>query len=76
MALLPPVQSLVWVAMIGIFPLIFVIFFMRALYFAPYGEMGLPPRFSGAVIACTLRRLPTFSVCLSGLGLLARQLPR
>jgi len=52
MALLPPVQSLVWVAMIGIFPLIFVIFFMRALYFAPYGEMGLPPRFSGAVIAC------------------------
>ena len=26
-------------------------FFMRALYFAPFGEMGLPPRFSGSVIA-------------------------
>jgi positive regulator of sigma E activity len=24
---------------------------MRALYFAPYGEMGLPQRFSGSVIA-------------------------
>jgi hypothetical protein len=24
---------------------------MRALYFAPFGEMGLPPRFSGSVIA-------------------------
>ena len=29
----------------------FAIFFMRALYFAPYGEMGLPQRFSGSVIA-------------------------
>jgi hypothetical protein len=26
-------------------------FFMRALYFAPFGQMGLPPRFSGSVIA-------------------------
>ena len=26
-------------------------FFMRALYFAPFGEMGLPQRFSGSVIA-------------------------
>jgi hypothetical protein len=29
----------------------FLIFFMRSLYFAPFGEMGLPPRFSGSVIA-------------------------
>ena len=26
-------------------------FFMRALYFAPFGEMGLPQRFSGSVMA-------------------------
>ena len=26
-------------------------YFMRSLYFAPFGEMGLPPRFSGSVIA-------------------------
>ena len=26
-------------------------FFMRALYFAPFGEMGLPQRFSGSVLS-------------------------
>ena len=37
-------------------PLFFMIFFMRALYFAPYGEMGLPPLFRlcdcGRLIRC------------------------
>lgn len=51
LAMLPTSQSLVWVAMALLMPLVFIIFFMRALYFAPYGEMGLPPRFSGSVIA-------------------------
>ena len=51
LALIPTSQSLVWIAMALLMPLIFVVFFMRALYFAPYGEMGLPPRFSGSVIA-------------------------
>ena len=51
LAVLPIKQSLVWMAMTLLIPLIFVIFFMRALYFAPDGEMGLPPRFSGSVIA-------------------------
>lgn len=51
LALMPTSQSLVWVAMGLLMPLVFIIFFMRALYFAPYGEMGLPPRFSGSVIA-------------------------
>ena len=40
-----------WLAM-GLMILLSVLFFfMRALYFAPFGEMGLPPRFSGSVIA-------------------------
>ncbi|CAI8406189.1 MAG: Inner membrane protein YihN [Halieaceae bacterium] len=51
LALIPTTQSLVWVAMSLLMPLVFIIFFMRTLYFAPYGEMGLPPRFSGSVIA-------------------------
>ena len=51
LALLPITQSLAWAAMALLTPLIFVVFFMRALYFAPFGEMGLPPRFSGSVIA-------------------------
>jgi sugar phosphate permease len=51
LALMPTSQSLVWIAMGLLMPLVFIIFFMRALYFAPYGEMGLPPRFSGSVIA-------------------------
>ena len=51
LALMPTSQSLVWIAMSLLMPLVFIIFFMRALYFAPYGEMGLPPRFSWSVIA-------------------------
>ena len=40
-----------WLAM-GLMILLSVLFFfMRALFFAPFGEMGLPPRFSGSVIA-------------------------
>ncbi|MEC8501890.1 MAG: MFS transporter [Pseudomonadota bacterium] len=40
-----------WLAM-GLMILLSVLFFfMRAMYFAPFGEMGLPPRFSGSVIA-------------------------
>lgn len=31
--------------------MIILVFFMRALYFAPFGEMGIPPRFSGSTIA-------------------------
>ena len=41
LALLPNSQDFVWVAMALLVPLFFMIFFMRALYFAPYGEMGL-----------------------------------
>ena len=51
LALLPNSQDFVWIAMALLVPLFFMIFFMRALYFAPYGEMGLPQRFSGSVIA-------------------------
>jgi sugar phosphate permease len=51
LALLPITQSFAWVAMALLMPLVFTVFFMRALYFAPYGEMGLPPRFSGSVIS-------------------------
>jgi MFS family permease len=51
LALLPNSQAFVWIAMALLVPLFFMIFFMRALYFAPFGEMGLPPRFSGSVIA-------------------------
>ena len=40
-----------WLAMSCMLAFAFAIFFMRALYFAPYGEMGLPQRFSGSVIA-------------------------
>ena len=51
MALLPPTQDSVGYAKALIFLLMLVIFFSRALYFAPFGEMGIPPRFSGSVIA-------------------------
>ena len=40
-----------WLAMLAMLGLAFLFFFMRALYFAPFGEMGVPPRFSGSVIA-------------------------
>ncbi len=44
-------DSSAWLAMTTMLGLAFLFFFMRALYFAPFGEMGLPPRFSGSVIA-------------------------
>ena len=50
-ALLPAQQEAPWVAMIAMTLLALLFFFMRALYFAPFGEMGLPQRFSGSVIA-------------------------
>ena len=40
-----------WPALTLMLLITFAIFFMRPLYFAPFGEMGLPPRFSGSVIA-------------------------
>lgn len=40
-----------WAAMALMSILSVLFFFMRALYFAPFGQMGLPPRFSGSVIA-------------------------
>ena len=40
-----------WLPMIVLAIMIILVFFMRALYFAPFGEMGIPPRFSGSTIA-------------------------
>ena len=40
-----------WAAMTLMILLSVLFFFMRALYFAPFGEMGLPQRFSGSAIA-------------------------
>ena len=40
-----------WPAISLMLTIAFLIFFMRSLFFAPFGEMGLPPRFSGSVIA-------------------------
>ena len=51
MAILPSSERFAWPAMFIMTGLAFLFFFMRALYFAPFGEMGLPPRFSGSVIA-------------------------
>ena len=51
MALLPTDTGNYVPAMALMIALAFTFFFMRALYFAPFGEMGLPPRFSGSVIA-------------------------
>ena len=50
-ASLPADDSFTWYAMIMMSMLALLFFFMRALYFAPFGEMGLPQRFSGSVIA-------------------------
>ena len=51
MALLPSDAGFAWPAM-GLMTILgFLFFFMRALYFAPFGQMGLPQRFSGSVIA-------------------------
>ena len=51
MTLLPDGEAFTWPAMIMMTVLALLFFFMRALYFAPFGEMGLPQRFSGSVIA-------------------------
>lgn len=51
MALLPTSDGYAWLAMATMMMLAFLFFFMRALYFAPFGEMGLPQRFSGSVIS-------------------------
>ncbi len=51
MVLLPTDTGNYVPAMAMMIGLAFTFFFMRALYFAPFGEMGLPPRFSGSVIA-------------------------
>ena len=40
-----------WLALLAMLGMAFLFFFMRALYFAPFGEMGVPPRFSGSVLA-------------------------
>ena len=69
MLLLSP-DSAAWLAMVTMLGLAFLFFFMRALYFAPFGEMGLPPRFSGSVIAVAafVIYLPsTFAYLLWGL---------
>lgn len=51
MMLLPAQTGFAWPAMLTMVVLACLFFFMRALYFAPFGEMGLPQRFSGSVIA-------------------------
>ena len=51
LALLPTTAGFAWPAMVLMTALAFLFFYLRALYFAPFGEMGLPQRFSGSVIA-------------------------
>lgn len=51
MMLLPEDPDYAIAAMVTMMLLAFAFFFMRALYFAPFGEMGLPPRFSGSAMA-------------------------
>ncbi|MDA7785502.1 MFS transporter, partial [Pseudomonadales bacterium] len=51
MMALPIGPTTMWPAMTLMLLITFTVFFMRPLYFAPFGEMGLPPRFSGSVIA-------------------------
>ena len=51
MILMPKTPDYAIPAMVILVALSFLFFYMRALYFAPYGEMGLPPRFSGSAIA-------------------------
>ena len=51
MMLLSVGESSAWAAMLIMMMLAVLFFFMRALYFAPFGEIGIPPRFSGSVIA-------------------------
>ena len=51
MAALPSSEGYAWPAMVIMMMLGFLFFFMRSLYFAPFGEIGLPQRFSGSAIA-------------------------
>ena len=51
LALVPHEFAAWWFSMIVLAIMIILVFFMRALYFAPFGEMGIPPRFSGSTIA-------------------------
>ena len=51
LALVPHEFASWWFSMIVLAIMIILVFFMRALYFAPFGEMGIPPRFSGSTIA-------------------------
>jgi MFS family permease len=51
MMALPIGPTTMWPTMALMLLITFTVFFMRPLYFAPFGEMGLPPRFSGSVIA-------------------------
>ncbi|MEM7003081.1 MAG: MFS transporter [Pseudomonadota bacterium] len=69
MVLVTTSNSYAWLAMSIMVLLSVLFFFMRALYFAPFGEMGLPQRFSGSVIAIAafLIYLPaTFAYLLWG----------
>ncbi len=51
MVIATSINGVWWLVMPLLSLIIVTIFFMRALYFAPFGEMGIPPRFSGSVIA-------------------------
>lgn len=51
MTLLPVDSDYAWGAMGTMMLMAALFYFMRSLYFAPFGEMGLPQRFSGSVIA-------------------------
>lgn len=51
MILLPKDPSYAMVAMILMMLMSFIFFYMRSLFFAPFGEMGIPQRFSGSAIA-------------------------
>ena len=51
MVLLSWSASSAWISMGTMIGLAVLFFFMRALYFAPFGEMGLPQRFSGSVLS-------------------------
>ncbi len=51
MIFLPKEEAFSLPAMIILILLTATFFFMRSLYFAPFGQMGLPQRFSGSAIA-------------------------
>ena len=51
MTLLPVSATMTGLAIVLMTVMALLFFFLRALYFAPFGEMGLPQRFSGSVMA-------------------------